>query len=79
MDKEHSTTKLAPKVCPICQTQYTTSIERPAPTCGNPNCIREARAQGKPFAVPTGKPVGLPPAAPLPAKGKSTKPKRKRS
>jgi len=67
------------EVCPICQVTYVTPKETPAPICGHPNCIREARAQGKPFVVPPGKPVGSPPAATLPAPGKPKKPKKKRS
>jgi len=79
MNNDLSTTERIDEVCPICQAKYQTSKEAPAPTCGHPNCIREARAQGKPFVVPTGKPVGSPPAATLPTPGKPKKPKRKRS
>lgn len=38
--------------CPMCRKCYPTLKARPSPTCGNPNCIREARARGLPFAVP---------------------------
>ena len=39
--------------CPICTTSYETLKELPAPTCGNPNCIRSAREQGLPFTTPS--------------------------
>ena len=38
--------------CPICRVKYQTPELEPAPTCGNPNCIREARARGMPFTAP---------------------------
>ncbi len=44
--------KLIERVCPICLTSYQTPKELPAPTCGDPNCIREARASGRPFTTP---------------------------
>jgi len=45
------------KSCPICREVYQARIVQPAPTCGNPNCIREARERGLPFAVPPMGPV----------------------
>ena len=51
MNDDKSTTELVPRVCPICQAKYQTSNERPAPTCGHPNCIREARDRGLPFVA----------------------------
>ncbi|GAI82440.1 unnamed protein product, partial [marine sediment metagenome] len=41
--------------CPICHTNYPTPKKQPAPTCGNPNCIRSAREQGKPFTAQVAK------------------------
>ena len=29
--------------CPICSTNYQTPKNKPTPTCGYPNCIRELR------------------------------------
>ncbi len=79
MNEDKSTTERIDEVCPICRIRYQTSKEAPAPTCGNPNCIREARARGLPIT----------PQLPLPeleaetneqsALAKSKKPKRKRS
>jgi len=40
------------RICPICFTRYYTPDNKPAPTCGNPNCIREARGRGLPFTPP---------------------------
>jgi len=56
------TTRELYTLCPICGTTYHTPENRPAPTCGSPSCIREARAQGKPFAVPTRLPEEKPEA-----------------
>lgn len=39
------------KICPICTRIYHHSPLVEQPTCGDPNCIRAARDQGKPFAV----------------------------
>jgi len=42
--------KATPNRCPICGQTYLLPKARTSPTCGNPNCIREARARGLPFA-----------------------------
>jgi len=49
MNGDKTATKQTDKTCPICQARYQTLIAAPAPTCGNPNCIREARERGLPF------------------------------
>jgi len=54
--------RLIPATCPICGQYYEKSRWKPAPTCGNPNCIREARARGLPFAVPPRGPEKMPEA-----------------
>lgn len=39
--------------CPICGIPYQISLDVIMPTCGKPNCIREARSRGLPFATIT--------------------------
>ena len=58
--------------CPICHTINLTPKKRPAPTCGNPNCIREAREQGLPFVSQPIYPDLAPKDAKKRTKGKST-------
>jgi len=38
--------------CPICSKPYQVAEGVLAPTCGDPDCIREARARGMPFTTP---------------------------
>jgi len=66
-------TELMPRLCPICNTSYQTSKHAPAPTCGNPNCIREARERGLPITPQLPLPVPEPPPAGKPKKGKARK------
>lgn len=79
MNGDKSATERTDKVCPICSTLYQTSREAPAPTCGNPNCIREARARGLPITPQRPLPGLEPENIEQPALAKPTKPKRKRS
>jgi len=58
MNHEKYLTHQPSKTCPICSTKYRPSKDYTRPTCGDPNCIREARGLGLPFAnEPTKKPV----------------------
>jgi len=57
--------------CPICGTKYQTPKKLPAPTCGNPNCIREARARGLPFTTQTTKKPVKPKKPKKPKEGKA--------
>ncbi len=44
--------------CPICRKPYQLSPVVELPTCGDPLCIREARARGLPFATKSRTPTG---------------------
>ena len=79
MNGNESKTEHTDQVCPICRTKYQTLKEAPAPTCGNPNCIREARARGLPIIPQRPLPGLEPEIAEQPAPAKSKKPKRKPS
>jgi len=74
MSTPHIKGKSIQKSCPICGINYLTSKKLPAPTCGNPNCIREARARGLPFAPLTSKPSVKPEKPKKPKKEKPQKP-----
>lgn len=65
------TTKTVPMLCPICGNGYQTPKKLPAPTCGKPTCIREARDRGLPH-------VAKPPIKPEKPK-KPKKPKKIKS
>jgi len=41
------------ETCPMCGKKYVILKGILAPTCGHPNCIREARAAGLPFTAPS--------------------------
>lgn len=73
MSEQEFTGKVVENVCPICGTHYQAPKKRPAPTCGNPNCIRTARAQGLPFV---GKPPRHEKKPKKPKKPKDKKPKK---
>ena len=73
MSEQEFAEKVRDAVCPICATRYQASRKRPAPTCGNPNCIRTARAQGFPFV---GKPPCREKKPKKPKKPKDKKPKK---
>lgn len=49
--------------CPICGKPYQVAELGNPPTCGDPSCIREARARGLPFIPTRVKPESAKPAA----------------
>jgi hypothetical protein len=55
--------------CPICGKQYQVAEGVGQPTCGDPNCIRVARASGMPFATLRWQPHKAKPR--VPKKGKN--------
>jgi len=73
MKEDNSTTERIDEVCPICRTTYQTSKELPAPTCGHPNCIREARERGLPITPQLPLPVPEPSPVIKPKKDKARK------
>jgi len=50
MNHEQYLTRKPPNTCPICATSYYPPKGRTSPTCGKPDCIREARERGLLFA-----------------------------
>jgi len=73
MNHERYLTHQPSKTCPICQTKYRPSKGYTSPTCGNPNCIREARERGLPFASQPIHPEEKPVIAKKATTGKSRK------
>ncbi len=73
MTGSYATTKFIERVCPICNRRYQTPQEKPAPTCGDPFCIRKARARGLPITAQPPLPTQKPKKPKKPKKGKSTK------
>lgn len=49
--------------CPICGKPYQMAEPGSPPTCGDPNCIREARASGLPFKTTRQQPKRAEPTA----------------
>ncbi|MBA7587169.1 hypothetical protein ES708_29187 [subsurface metagenome] len=79
MNGNESKTEHTTQACPICRTKYQALKEAPAPTCGNPNCIREARARGLPITPQRPLPGLEPEITEQPAPAKPKKSKRKQS
>ncbi len=79
MNEDNSTTKRTNEVCPICGITYQPSRERTIPTCGKPDCVREAVKRGLPITPQQPLPRLEPETIKQPALAKPRKPKRKRS
>jgi len=73
MNHEKYLTRQPPMTCPICSTSYYPPRGRTSPTCGKPDCIREARERGLPFASQPIEAVVKPVVARKATKGKSKK------